>query len=93
MERIQISVKDACNLKCVECCCGDWNVVLDCRDFLCAVFSVRPKRRRDALKSKFWSDELSKMIAIPVVKKRTGRTLTEEQKIEVGKRFKKYRKN
>lgn len=91
MEKVQVSTKDAMHLKCIECCCGDWNMIIECRDQMCALFLMRPKRRRDALKAKFWNEETSQFKARPVIKKRTGRVMTEEEKKAAGERLRKIR--
>lgn len=90
LPEIEVSARDAMNLKCLECCCGDWGVVLDCKDQMCALLLMKPKRRRDALKAKFWNDETTQLIARPKVKSRS-RTMTEEQKKAAGERMRKIR--
>ena len=89
--KIEINPKNAIALKCGECCCFDWIAVNDCPNFLCALYTARPKGRKDNLKAQFWDDEKLEIIARPVIKKRTGREMSPDEKKAVALRLKKAR--
>lgn len=87
-KEVVIPKKDLIALKCGQCVCFDWESAIKCPDRMCALHSIRPKKRKDILKATFWDDENGAMIAIPMAKKST-RKLTDEQKKAASERFKK----
>lgn len=89
LPEIQVSVKDAIALKCLECGGNDWANVKDCPSVNCALFTARPKGRKDTLKKKFY-DKNDEQIARPIIKKREmKKEMTPEQRKAASERFKK----
>jgi hypothetical protein len=77
MKTTQATLKDCLALKCLDCCGGDWEGVLNCTSKDCPLLSTRPTDRRDKLKAKFWSETKGHLKVLPVIRKRET---SEEQK-------------
>ena len=70
MKTAQATIKDCLALKCLDCCGGEWEEVLNCTSEDCPLLSTRPTERRDKLKAKFWSETKGRLKVLPVIRKR-----------------------
>ncbi len=70
MKTAQATIKDCLALKCLDCCAGDWEGVLNCTSKDCPLLSTRPTERRDKLKARFWSETKGHLKVLPMIRKR-----------------------
>ena len=70
MKTAQATIKDCLALKCLDCCGGEWEEVLNCTSEDCPLLSTRPTERREKLKAKFWSETEGRLKVLPVIRKR-----------------------
>lgn len=82
------TLKDILALKCLDCCGGDWDAVLNCTSTDCPLLTTRPTGRRDKLKAKFWSETKGHLKILPVLRKRE---VSDEQRAAAAERLAKFR--
>lgn len=73
MKTIQATLKDCLALKCLDCCCGDWDSVIHCSSGDCPLLSVRPMEPKDTLKAKYWSETEGRLKILPVLRSRENK--------------------
>ncbi len=70
MKTTHATLRDCLALKCLDCCGGDWEGVLNCTSKDCPLLSTRPTEKCDKLKAKFWSESKGRLKVLPVIRKR-----------------------
>lgn len=82
MKTIQATLKDCLALKCLDCCCGDWDSVINCTSRDCPLLTARPMDHNDKLKAKFWNETDGRLKVLPVLR---NREISKEQQAAAAK--------
>ncbi|GAB6057596.1 hypothetical protein JCM31598_07130 [Desulfonatronum parangueonense] len=99
-KKTKITTKQAIALKCLECCCDDWDEVFQCpasgkgETTKCFLYDLRPKKRMDDLKSIFFDKDGSRSDAAFSIKRETrkGTDLKKQPKTESSPQAERRRK-